>query len=199
MRPEAAEYEMPSGPVVASGGAPGGQEIRRVEGAGGRFGAPYPEGVDAPAVRYYHQGWGLDYPYLISPPWSEIMAYDLNQGTIKWRRPIGQDLEAAAQGGKNTGVPRAQRNGMIVTSTGLVFSTAKDGKIYAFDADNGEELWSKALPKGTEGIPAMYEVNGRHYLVVCAASPLKWGRGEDQSQSNAPASQGGYVVFALPE
>lgn len=200
MGAEAGEYQKPAGPVVASGGAPGGQQIRRAEGGGGgRFGAPYPEGVDTPAVRYYHQGWGLDYPYLISPPWSEIMAYDLNQGTIKWRRPLGQDLEAAAQGGKNTGVPRAQRNGMVVTSTGLVFSTAKDGKIYAFDADNGKELWSKELPKGTEGIPAMYEVNGRHYLVVCAASPLKWGRGEDQSPPNVPSSQGGYVVFALPE
>ncbi len=193
------EVPLPDGPVVASGGAPGGQEIRRSEGGGGRFGAPYPEGLEVPAVRYYHQGWGLDYPYLISPPWSEIMAYDLNEGTIKWRRAIGQDLEAAAQGGQNTGVPRAQRNGMIVTSTGLVFSTAKDGKIYAFDADTGEELWSQELPMGTEGLPAMYEVDGKHYLVVCATSPLKWGKGDDDSPSEKPNAQGGYVVFALPE
>jgi quinoprotein glucose dehydrogenase len=88
---------------------------------------------------------------------------------------------------------------MIVTSTGLVFSTAKDGKIYAFDADNGEELWVGALPMATEGIPAMYEVYGRHYLVVCATVPFRWGRGESETQPDTPAAQGGYVVFALPE
>ena len=26
-----------------------------------------------------------------SPPWSSIVAYDLNNGTIKWRQPIGED------------------------------------------------------------------------------------------------------------
>jgi hypothetical protein len=80
--------------------------------------------------------------------------------------------DAAAEGGKNTGVLRAQRNGMIVTSSGLIFSTAKDGNIYAFDANNGEILWTGKLPAGTEGLPAMYEVNGRSYLVVAATAPL---------------------------
>ncbi len=199
--------EMPSGPVVASGGALGGQELREVTGPARNirfgqkgFGIPYPDGVDAPSVRYYiPPGWGLAHPYLISPPWSSIVAYDLNEGKIKWRKPIGQDRDAAAEGGENTGVPRAQRNGMIVTSTGLVFSTAKDGKIYAFDADNGEVLWKADLPAATEGIPAMYEVDGRHYLVVCATSPFRWGRGESENQPDGATPQGGYMVYALPQ
>lgn len=196
----ASDFKMPEGPVVAAGGAPGGQEIRQVEGGqNGRFGAPYPEGVEVPHERLYIRGWGLSHPYLISPPWSEIMAYDLNEGTIKWRRPIGQDRDVAAEGGANTGVPRAQRNGMVVTSTGLVFSTAKDGKVYAFDADNGKQLWEAELPKGTEGLPAMYQVNGRHYLVVTSATPLSWGRGNNKNDSDSQESQGGYMVFALPK
>ena len=33
-----------------------------------------------------------------SPPWSSLVAYDLNDGTIKWRRPIGTTPGLAAQG-----------------------------------------------------------------------------------------------------
>ena len=193
------EYQMPEGPVVASGGAPGGKEIRRIETQGGMFGEPYPEGVEIPSQRYYQQGWGLNYPYLINPPWSEIVAFDLNKGTIKWRRALGLDEDAAQEGGENTGVPRAQRNGMIVTSTGLIFSTSKDGKVYAFDAEDGRELWNSTLPTGTEGIPAMYEINGRQYLVVLASTPLKFGKGESPPNEIKEENQGGYVVFALPE
>ncbi len=210
-----------SGPVVDSGGAPGGEKPRLVLGAAGAagrlgndYGFPYPEGTGAPADRYYiPPGWGLSYSYIISPPWSTITAYDLNTGKIKWQVPIGTDKEAANQGGKNTGVLRAQRQAMVVTSSGVLFCTGKDGKIYAFDVDNGKELWSYELPTGTEGIPAMYEVKGKHYLVVCASTPLRFGRQEDQPQNGpmppraAPVTppppsdnnKGSYIVFALPD
>ncbi|MEX2578505.1 MAG: PQQ-binding-like beta-propeller repeat protein [Verrucomicrobiales bacterium] len=193
--------ELPEGPVVASGGAPGGQAVRPVTVQGGRLGPPYPEGVDVPEHRYYIDGWGLEYSYIIRPPWSSITAYDLSRGTVRWKRPIGLDKHAAAEGGTNTGVLQAQRNGMIVTSTGLVFSTAKDWKIYAFDADDGDVLWSGDLSTGTEGLPALYEVNGRAYLVVTATTPLQWGRpgAEDDPDPEEPRPQGGYVVFSLPE
>ena len=202
-----------TGPVVDSGGAPGGLLPRPVTGFFGRFGAnygpPYPEGVEAPVDRYFiPPGWGLAYPYIISPPWSTITAYDLNTGKIKWQVPIGTDEEAAKQGGKNTGSLRAQRHGMVVTSSGVLFCTAKDGKVYAFDVDNGKELWSYKLPTGTEGIPAMYEVNGKHYLVVCATTPVRFGR-NDPDENAGPggctgntspdSNKGSYVVFALPD
>ncbi len=193
----AGELVLPDGPVVASGGAPGGLKEREVTLRGGRFGAPYPEGVEVPSDRYFIEGYGLGYPYLMKPPWSEIMAYDLNQGTVKWKRPLGK-----GKGGVNTGLPRgSQRNGMIVTSTGLVFSTAGDGKIYAFDADTGEELWSQELPMKSEGLPSMYAVDGKHYLVVCATTPpVYWGRETEETQTEADEKpQGGYVVFALPD
>jgi quinoprotein glucose dehydrogenase len=141
----------------------------------------------------------LGYPFLIGPPWSELVAYDLNKGVIKWRRALGQDLEASKKGFENTGMLDAQRNGMVITSTGIVFSTAKDGKVYAFDAENGEELWSAQLPKGSEGLPAMYEVNGRQYLVVTATSSVKFGRGEGLPKNESNEAKGGYIVFSLPK
>lgn len=187
----------PEGPVIASGGAPGGQNIRRVVSEGGRFGAPY-EGTDTPAVRFYIEGYGLGFPYLMPPPWSEIIAYDLNKGTLKWKVPLGKTAD-----GVSTGLPRgSQRNGMIVTSTGLLFSTARDEKIYAFDADNGKELWSSKLPMSTEGLPSMYAVNGHHYIVVnCSTPPSYWGRQSSGNKTGVkpPEKKGGYLVFALPK
>jgi quinoprotein glucose dehydrogenase len=192
------------GPVVASGGAPGGLELPSGRSQFfGMAGPPYPEGIEVPPNRYY-TSYGLEFPYITAPPWSSIAAYDLNKGTIKWKVPLGEDKAAVAEGGKNTGVPRGgERQGIIPTATGLVFATAKDGKLRAFDADNGEVLWTAELPAGTEGIPAMYEVNGRQFLVVCATNPLTWGR-ETRAGSGALGDDGAsdlqraYIAFALP-
>src|SRR5690625_3155571 len=80
---------VPDGPVVATGGIEGSQTYRPTEG-GGLLGSDYPEGVDAPDTRYYLDGWGLGHAYIMSPPWSSITAYDLNEGGIKWQRPLGE-------------------------------------------------------------------------------------------------------------
>lgn len=193
-----AALPVPAGPVVASGGAP----RAPLPPANGPVGMQdYPEGVDHPPLRYFTD-YGLGYPYLLAPPWSTIVAYDLNRGVIKWRKPLGQDRDVAAAGGKNTGVPRgAQRQGMIVTSTGIVFSTGRDGVLYAFDADDGEVLWSAELPMGTEGLPAAYQVKGRTYIVVNATTPHTWGLNSRESGigSPEPLGKGGYVVFAVPD
>jgi quinoprotein glucose dehydrogenase len=186
----------PQGPVVSSGGIPRPPAATPIEPM-----QEYPAGVTAPAQRYYTD-YGLGYPYLLAPPWSQIIAYDLNRGVIKWRKPLGQDRDAAAAGGKHTGLPRgSQRQGMIVTSTGIVFSTARDGVLYAFDADDGDVLWSAKLPMSTEGLPAIYELDGRHYIVVNATTPQTWGLDTQLSGigSREPLGKGGYVVFSLPE
>jgi quinoprotein glucose dehydrogenase len=101
-----------------------------------------------------------------------VVAYDLNSRTIKWKVPLGQDAEAAAEGGHDSGTFMAEHHGIIVTSTGLIFIAASDGKLRALDADTGKVLWTAALPAGSEGIPAMYEVSGRQYLVISASSNI---------------------------
>ncbi len=193
------------GPVVASGGAPGGLTVR--QGNADQYtplgGPPYPPGSQTPRVRYY-TNWGLypDQPYVIGPPWSSVVAYDLNAGTIKWKVPLGQDAEAEAEGAHDTGAFMAEHHGMIVTSTGLIFIAASDGKLRALDEDSGKVLWTATLPAGSEGIPAMYEVGGRQYLVVSASSNINSGGGH-AGRGRAPRTERpdlpkGYIAFALP-
>jgi quinoprotein glucose dehydrogenase len=193
------------GPVVASGGAPGGLEI--LQGNADQYtplgGPAYPAGSHTPRDRYY-TNWGLypDQPYVIGPPWSSVVAYDLNSGTIKWKVPLGQDAEAAAEGAHDAGAFMAEHHGMIVTSAGLIFIAASDGRLYALDEGTGKVLWSATLPAASEGIPAMYEVGGRQYLVVSASSNINTGGGH-AGRGQAPATMRpdlpkGYVAFALP-
>jgi quinoprotein glucose dehydrogenase len=195
------------GPVIASGGAPGGLDLRPRN--GGQYsplgGPPYPPGTKTPTDRYYTD-WGLypNQPYIISPPWSSVVAYDLNAGTIKWKVPLGQDAVAEAEGARDTGAFMAEHHGMIVTSTGLIFIAASDGKIRALDEDTGKVLWTATLPAGSEGIPSMYEAKGRQFLVVPASSKINSGGGHAGSGRTLPSAvradlPKGYVAFALPE
>jgi len=192
------DVALPAGPVVAAGGAPQPAAADDTRRPGDN---DYPEGIDVPASRYY-TGYGLGFPYIIAPPWSEILAYDLNEGVIKWRQPLGRDRDAEAAGFTGTGVPQgAQRMSMIVTANGIVFATAKDGHVYAFAAEDGATLWRGELPSGSRGLPAMYEHNGRQYLVVCATTPVTFGLNVNGNGfgSDQPPGHGGYVAFALPE
>jgi quinoprotein glucose dehydrogenase len=155
-------------------------------------------------VRYYTP-YGLSFPYIMNGRWSQITAYDLNTGDIRWQAPLGVDRAAAALGATDVGVPRGGlRMGMIVTSTGLLFATAKDGAVRAYDANTGKVLWTGRLPRGAEGLPAMYQVDGRQYLVVTASTNLTFGR-ETRASGPWTAADGvadgpsAYVVFALPD
>lgn len=179
------------GPVVASGGAAITPDEKRS--------APmrdYPEGVPHPEIRYTTD-YGLDWPGLLGPPWSSLLAYDLNTGTIKWRKPVGED-STFTKGDKNTGAPGGTlRKGMVVTSTGLVFATAKGGKLYAFNGDRGDLLWETTLSHESNAQPSMFERNGRQYLVINATGPFA---PDSYNHSLKPgALPRGYVVYGLRE
>jgi len=152
---------------------------------------------DAP-VRFW-TGYGLQ-PSIISPPWSVITAYDLNQGTIKWQVPFGDAPQGARENLKGTGI-MLPRNGPVVTASGLLFIATKDeGKLRAYDQGTGELLWSVDLPAASEGVPAVYEADGREYIVVCATSAKQSGIPRDGPEEPTPEPvHRSYIAYALPK
>jgi quinoprotein glucose dehydrogenase len=131
-----------------------------------------------------------------SPPWSSIVAYDLNDGSIKWRRPIGTTPGLAEQGIKDTGSSNTPRNGPVVTAGGLlVIGTGPDRMVHALDKDTGQTLWETEIDGNPDGIPAIYQIDGREYIAFYAAVD-----GKPKSMSYNPGKPGaqGYYVFALP-
>ncbi|MES2775667.1 MAG: PQQ-binding-like beta-propeller repeat protein [Bacteroidota bacterium] len=180
-----------TGPIVDSGGARINPDATK-----GTAMSDYPEGVVHPEDRYTTD-YGTEWMGLGSPPWASILAYDLNSGTIKWRMPVGED-SAYAKGDKSKGAPAGVlRKGMVVTSTGVVFATAKGGKIYAFDADNGKVLWETTLSNEVQGQPSMYTYKGKQFLVVNASANFA---PDSYNHSLKPgALKKGYVVYALPD
>jgi quinoprotein glucose dehydrogenase len=187
-----AAAKMPEGPVVASGGAPFQADVKPAPPM-----TEYPKGVAHPTNRYTSD-YGTAWPNMLGPTWAWIMAYDLNKGTIKWKQPLGEDPIASAKGDKNTGAPNgSQRKGIIVTSTGVVFSNGKGGKLYAYDADNGKLLWETTLSHESNAQPMMYQLNGKQYLVVNATA--NFTRDSYDHSKTPGALPRGYVVYALPD
>jgi quinoprotein glucose dehydrogenase len=163
----------------------------------GRAEPPYPEGVTPPPSRY-KTGYGNE-PYVITPPWSQITAYDLNTGKIKWQTPYG-DVPEAGPSNKLRG-NAYPKSGFAITAGGLVLFAGNDSKLYALDKDTGKVLCTKELPNGSLGVPAVYEANGREYvlLAVSGGNPFPAGGRMAPGGTNPPAISKSYIAFALPE
>jgi quinoprotein glucose dehydrogenase len=138
----------------------------------------------------------------LSPPWAEIVAYDLNQGTLKWRVPLGTSPALAARGITNTGNGRrAWRNGPAVTAGGvIVIGSWADRTVRAFDTTTGASLWAHQLKANPEGLVAIYRAGGREYVVFCASGSADSDMPVEQAMEQWPglASAQGYYAFALP-
>src|SRR5207253_3595134 len=111
----------------------------------------------------------------------------LNSGKLLWKVPLGEYPELTRAAILKTGTENF--GGPSVTAGGLVFCAGtRDSKIRAFDKDTGVELWSAKLPWVGSAPPAVYQVNGREFVVVPATGGGKLG---------TPMGDA-YVAFALP-
>ena len=158
---------------------------------------PYPSDVEAPPSRY-KTGYG-DEPYIVTPPWSELVAYDLNTGKIKWRTPYG-DTPQAGPSDKMRGNIYA-KSGPVITAGGLILFAGGDSKLYVLNSATGEVILTKDLPNGSQGVPAVYEVNGREYILLAVsggANPYPEGAYMPPGGVLPPAISKGYMAFALP-
>jgi alcohol dehydrogenase (cytochrome c) len=90
----------------------------------------------------------------------------------------------------------------LPTGGGVVFAGSLDRKLFAFDDETGEKLWtSPTLSNSVESFPITYAVNGKQYVAVVA----NFGNGLGRLQSLTPEiklpkdNPVTLYVFALPE
>jgi quinoprotein glucose dehydrogenase len=120
----------------------------------------------------------------IMPPWGTLTAIDLNQAKIVWRDTLGDYPELKARG-----IHSGTENygGSVVTAGGLLFIAAtSDAKFRAFNKRTGQLLWETDLPAAGFATPAIYELDGKEYVVIAC------GGGKLQKKSGDT-----YVAFAL--
>jgi quinoprotein glucose dehydrogenase len=122
----------------------------------------------------------------VEPPWGTMNAIDLNKGEIKWQVPLGEYKELKEKGIPPTGAENY--GGPVATDGGVIFIAAsRDEKFRAFDKDTGKILWEYQLPAAGYATPAVYEVNGKQFVVVAC------GGGKSGTKSGDS-----YVAFSLP-
>ena len=129
--------------------------------------------------RYVTEGFGL-YPTIVSPPYTTLTAYDLNQGTIRWQVGLGDDLRlvwARHQRARARRGPR--RAGIIPTATGLLFVTAADRKVHVYDSSHGQAVVRSSAGRPHERLAV--DVRARR-----AAVPARYGGGCGSPRRSEP-------------
>ena len=162
---------------------------RRADGAGG----PVPVGMEykrtSPWGNAYARFWNPETKVpCSSPPFGELVAVDVNSGSVAWRVPLGVFDELKARGYDKTGTPNI--GGTIVTSSGVVFVGATiDKRFRAFNAQTGALLWETMLDASAHATPMTFMGRDHRQYVVVAASG-------DGLLGSPPGRR--IVAFALP-
>ena len=132
----------------------------------------------------------------IRPPWSEIVAYDLNTGEITWRVPHGTVTAPPALGIPDDAGAHWPRGGLLATAGGLLFAASgSDKTLRAYDRRSGKVVWTYPLPAASDGVPATYEIDGRQFLLVPVAAQHGWNPARFPALPPPPPSS--YIAFAL--
>ncbi|MDV6318259.1 pyrroloquinoline quinone-dependent dehydrogenase [Chromohalobacter sp. HP20-39] len=101
------------------------------------------------------------------PPFGELVALDMHTGDVKWRRPLGASQQYGFFMPESWGSPTI--GGPAVTAGGVIFIGASmDAKLRAYSLETGEELWEDQAEAPAVANPAVYEYEGREYVVFIA-------------------------------
>jgi quinoprotein glucose dehydrogenase len=110
---------------------------------------------------------------LIKPPYAHLTAIDLNRGELVWQVPLGEGSVAIRNHPLLKGVKLPDRlgspsnGGAILTGGGLIFVGGGDGYFYAFDKNDGREMWRARLPYvNAENVMTYRTRTGRQFVLA---------------------------------
>ena len=107
---------------------------------------------------------------LFKPPYSQLVAFDMNRGEKLWSVPVGngpRDHEAL----RGLELPRLgnfeKLGGPLLTKTLLFIGQGfETNRLAAYDKQTGEELWWMDLPARFHASPITYMLDGTQYIVL---------------------------------
>lgn len=62
--------------------------------------------------------------------------------------------------------PLGTGSGLLTTASGIIFHGESDGRLVAYDVNDGKELWSFQTGAGADAPAITYEVNGEQYVAI---------------------------------
>ncbi|MCK6375325.1 MAG: PQQ-binding-like beta-propeller repeat protein [Zoogloea sp.] len=98
-------------------------------------------------------------PLMDVPRWGVLSAIDLSTGKMKWQHKTAQPLVG----------------GVLATAGNLVFMGEGNGRFNAYDAGNGQTLWSDQLDAGVNAPPVTWQIDGVQYVGVAAGGNQIFG------------------------
>jgi alcohol dehydrogenase (cytochrome c) len=101
-----------------------------------------------------------------------VTAIDVDSGAVRWRQLL----------------PYPGQGGVLVTATGLAFTSDVGGNLYAFDAATGQQYWKEVTGSSIVAPIAAYSINGNEYLTVVV------GEAGGQQTPNLPPTNGSRVL-----
>jgi outer membrane protein assembly factor BamB len=101
-----------------------------------------------------------------------LTSIDVGTGQIRWRKAF----------------PYPAEGGVLITASGLAFTSDVGGNLYAFDAASGRQYWKENTGSAVVAPICAYRLNGKEYLAVVV------GEAGNQQTPNLPASRGSRVI-----
>jgi glucose dehydrogenase len=154
---------------------------------------------------------------ILKPPYSELIAVDLNKGEHLWRIPVGgaptsvrnhpalKDLKLDFDRMGNFDVrpsPLLTKDLFFLGESGNLNGGAGTSTFRAYDKRNGKIVWETPLPTLVTGAPMTYMHKNKQYLVVAVSANNKPSElialTLDGASENGAAPPGGVPLAAAP-
>jgi len=114
---------------------------------------------------------------LFKPPYSQLVAFDMNQGEKLWHVPVGEGPRdhPALQGLELPPMGNFEKlGGPLLTSTLLFIGQGFEvNRLGVYDKDSGEELWWMQLPARFHAAPITYMADRKQYIVLALGGGVR--------------------------